>query len=199
MVKISKNPSKIHTPNNEMQPHRPSFYKRDTSYPARTKPRQRRSGLRIEARSFRGIRLCPECVPSLCKRLRKYTFYFQERESDRTKISACENTVIILMYRYSSSPAAFRTTPRSLRRDGNCPGRLLYYTSRRREKKFIGYFYSKYRVIRKKGMGTRRVLRTRHKNTRTRERWNSAARPMTGLYGHWKIRTTKAGNGELSR
>lgn len=26
MVKISKNPSKIHTPNNEMQSHRPSFY-----------------------------------------------------------------------------------------------------------------------------------------------------------------------------
>ncbi len=131
MVKISKNPSKIHTPNNEMQSHRPSFYKRDTSYPARTKPRQRRSGLRIEACSFRGIRLCPECVPSLCKRLRKYTFYFQERESDRTKISACENTVIILMYRYSSSPAAFRTTPRSLRRDGNRPGRLLYESSGR--------------------------------------------------------------------
>lgn len=116
-----------------MQSHRPSFYKRDTSYPARTKPRQRRSGLRIEACSFRGIRLCPECVPSLCKRLRKYTFYFQERESDRTKISACENTVIIIdvpvfVVACMLSGLRFEVPDKA----ETAPD--VFYTSRRREK-----------------------------------------------------------------
>ena len=194
MVKISKNPSKIHTPNNEMQSHRPSFY--NEGYHVSRTNETETAKKRTPNRSvfFPRYSALPRMRSEPVQTVAQIYFLFSRTGigSDKNfgvrKHGHNINVPVFVVARsfpdYTSKSPTGRKLPRtsSIRVGGE--RRILLFEVQ-------GYP--------QKRMETRRVLRTRHKNTRTRERWNSAARPMTGLYGHWKIRTAKAGNCELSR
>ena len=167
MVKISKNSSKIHTPNNEMQPHRPSFY--NEGYHVSRTNETETAKKRTPNRSvfFPRYSALPRMRSEPVQTVAQIYFLFSrtgigsDKNFGMRKHGHNINVPVFVVARMLSRlrfevPDKAETAP-----DDFC-------TNHRGEKKFIGYFDSKYRVIRKKRMGTKRVLRTRHKNTRTR-------------------------------